>query len=102
MKLLKYFGNWADEMNIYGIKIMTDDEFNLWVAGLSKFFDKRESWTWYIGTNEEIEFGSAAQLLSYMTIIDLKEDEADVFIKYLTKGNKQFGFFPDYSKCRDE
>lgn len=107
MKLLKYDSNWADEMDIDGFTIMSDEGWESWKTDIQKFFKKREYWNYGIGTNEDIEYGSAKEVLKDIKVIDISEDEADIIDKLFFKDSvyKTFGYFPcfyDYIEDGDE
>lgn len=63
--LIKYSGNWADEMDLEGLFIVTKDEWEAYKKIADGYFNLQETLSYHVGTNEEIE---------YQTYSDLMED----------------------------
>jgi len=91
MKLIKYNDNWADEMDLEGSQILTDPEFAEWETKWLKRFEDEGKITFYVGTNEEIPYGSFDDFCQAFTVEDITEEEAAVLTKYF---GKNMGFFP--------
>ena len=93
MKLCIFEGNWADEMDISGFKIMSDEEWTEY----QKAFNKYDDTIYYcIGTNEEMEYENGPEVLNDIrTVVDISETE-EKFLKTSFKLNRrfEFGFFP--------
>ena len=56
MKLVKYEDNWADEMDLVGFMIMTDQDYDDWLIAVKNTFADNENQSYYCGSNEEVEF----------------------------------------------
>ena len=80
--LLKFEGNWSDEMDVYGFAILTEAHWNY-----KKLEAQHVEYPIEIGcgTNEDIIFESFKHYLSHFEVHEISDDE----IKCLKK------FFPD-------
>ena len=102
---IKYKGDWADEMNVYGFAIITKDEWDDIIDHVKKFFVENSLYTFYIGTNEEIEYedfdswfrdfkvtemsyGESIAVLAVLSRIDKYEQVKEKGIRFKS------GFFP--------
>ena len=71
--LLQWNSNWADEMNIYGFKIVEETEFDEWIEHMKNV---KKPFTVCIGTNEEIDYDNGNHLIGEVGAIRLTlEDE---------------------------
>jgi hypothetical protein len=89
MKLVKYEDNWADEMDIEGFHIVSDEAWQ-------KFLDMVTpelfgSYSFCIGTNEEIEYEDAEDVLSAFEATDISDEDAKAIQSNL---KLPYGFFP--------
>jgi hypothetical protein len=71
--LLQWDSNWADEMDIYGFSVMDKQE---WEEYAKYLLDRKEGFTFYIGSNEEIEYENGRELLDEITVTEISEREA--------------------------
>ena len=96
MKLLvKYDSNWADEMDIDGFKVLTDKQWEKYQRDFKKHF-KEEWYTYYVGTNEEIEYGDFEEFRNDFNVSEITDEEAAVLEKLFGNLSKySYGFFPD-------
>lgn len=92
MWLGKWSDNWADEMNLDGFVVYTEEQKAAWLAATNHI----AGYTYYVGTNEEIEYDSPGDLRRSVIWTELTEAEAAVLTK-LFNGYRsvRFGFFPD-------
>jgi hypothetical protein len=93
--LIKWDSNWADEMDIDGFMIVdktTSDKFK------KQLKDYNSSFEVYVGTNEDIEYGSGEELLKELTFKTITEDEAKVIKKFFgnSGGHTEFWTALDY------
>lgn len=88
MFLVKYEDNWADEMDIYGCAIMSEKDVDAYFKAFRKV---DASYSWYIGTNEEINFYSYEDFKHKFEIKEISPEEAKVLSKF---GFERFGLFP--------
>jgi hypothetical protein len=56
--LIKYVGYWSDEMNIYGLILITQSAWEKICDRVRESFESTTCIEWGIGTNESIQFGS--------------------------------------------
>lgn len=96
MKLVKYDSNWADEMDVSGFRIMTDDDWEAYQEAFKNHFDAGEQYSHGIGTNEEIEYEDIKQFMSDFKVEEITTEEAAVIHKFFSKGSREDGegFFP--------
>ena len=87
MKLLILNDNWADEIDCEGFMVVTEEEYKKW----SDWLDKKKTFWFSIGTNEDLEYKDKADLLSKITVKDISDDEAIFLTGTL---GKWFGIFP--------
>lgn len=91
-KLVKWADNWADEMDLDGFKLMTNEEYDAYIAGWKKAFEYKGSYTMCVGTNEDIEYDSFEQFESTLEVNALENGEYRTIIEHL---GETYGFFPD-------
>jgi hypothetical protein len=88
MKLVKYDGNWADEMDISGFRVFTNEAWNEYLEAWGK---EEYPYSFYVGTNEEVEIYDFEELVRDFTVKDITDKEAAVIVKFF---GKDYGFFP--------
>lgn len=54
--LLTYADNWADEMDLDGHVVLTNERYNKFKRQLEKLVESKEEIEFYVGTNEEIYY----------------------------------------------
>ena len=54
-KLIKFSANYADEFNVYGLKVLSEDEFSQFQNGIDLYFEEEEN------KNEEIDIDSLTE-----------------------------------------
>lgn len=74
MKLVTYKINWADEMDISGFRIMTEEAWEELKSELTNF---DEEFSYCIGTNQDLVFSSGAKLLEKLKSIDITDSQAE-------------------------
>jgi hypothetical protein len=92
--LVKFQMDWADEHDVYGIRIMGDDEWKRFQEVLDCVPYPQEM---YFGTNEELNFKNKAQVLNAFEISTLTDEEVAVFKKFFGKpysDGVEFGWDP--------
>jgi len=78
--LVKYEGNWADEMDISGHYVTTQEGYNDEVE-VFKAMLEHDSITYCVGTNEEIEYETIDELLECFTATPITFEEYTVLTK---------------------
>lgn len=97
MWLVKFTGNWADEMDTKGFSIMSTGQFTQWaktVEEVAQKIDEGHSFEWYIGTNELIDWNSGKNFKEAFSCEVIADKEADVLKRLLLEGYEKYGFFP--------
>lgn len=84
MKLVKWDDNWADEMDICGFVIMTDEEYKEFNQYVNNIFVPFEI---SVGTNEELNYENGEDFLRSITVKEITEEETKVLDKFF-KNNK--------------
>lgn len=67
--LVKFSSNWADEMDIDGLYVTTADEHRDFIDNVNKYFEHNDSINYCVGSNEDIDYESAEDLLSCYEIV---------------------------------
>ena len=80
--LIKSSHDYADEFNVHGIKVMTDNEWNYFKEAICNI---KYPFEIYFGTNEQLEFESSGDILRGLTIIKIGIEEVATFKKYFGK-----------------
>ncbi len=94
-KLVKYNGNWADEMDVGGFRIMSDKDFKVWEKDWKKTFKEDGEFTFHVGTNEEIPYEDYESLMADFDIQNISKEEYDVISRLFTDADSYgYGFFP--------
>lgn len=88
MLLVKFDRNWADEFNVYGMAIMTQESFDSlmkWAKNASYYFGTNEGWE-----GEDISDGFTAS--------EIDEDDIRYLRDLIFEGHDSFGIFPDWQE----
>lgn len=95
MILVTYKDNWADEMDVRGFAILTDER---WAEIKSKLEAHSDTLEFNVGSNEEISYDDGKDLLSVLIVVPISDAEAETLHKLFASFSKQenvtFGFFP--------
>ena len=67
--LVKFSSNWADEIDIDGLYVTTADEHRDFINNVNKYFEHNDSINYCVGSNEDIDYESAEDLLSCYEIV---------------------------------
>lgn len=86
--VVKLNTNWADEMDIEGFIITTEDEWKEYTKEIKKDFP--EDCEMYVGTNEHISFSNYEEFMSCLKVTKVNKDEAKL-IKKLFGDSYGFG-----------
>lgn len=92
MKLVITDTNWADEMDVWGFEVITDQTFALYTRIIEQAFKYENEIVIYIGTNEEIEI-NAKNYLSHFKIKDITEDQVDSLEAIFDSTSNGLNFF---------
>ena len=95
MKLVKYDSNWADEMDIDGFRVFTDKQWEKYQEDFKKHFKEDEGYTYYVGTNGDIEYGDFDEFMYDFKVSEITDEEAAVLEKLFDNlSTYGYGFFP--------
>lgn len=88
MKLIQIDRDWADEFSIFGAKIISNKQYDLFRAAIKSVKD--DTFSWFFGTNEgfdDITFGS---FLDTIKAKEVSDEEAKTLVKFFP-GLKKYG-----------
>ena len=92
MLFIQFNDNWADEMDITGGRIMTEQEYEEYIAAAKKAFEVKDYIDFWFGTNEFIDYRNFTDFINTLTINSITKKEEDVLKQF---GLENYGFFPD-------
>lgn len=75
---VKFEDNYADEFDLDGQFICTSDTLERYKEITEKYFSENDEFYFCFGTNEELEYNSAEELLSCYEIKEITEEQYDV------------------------
>ena len=93
MLLVKFSDNWADEIDIEGCVIMSEEEYEKYLNAAKRAFEIEGSISFYIGSNEEIRYGNFEDFKKTLKIRTLQGNDETVLRSYHFDN---YGIFPDY------
>ena len=96
--LVKFADNWADEMDVEGFAIFGTKEFMGFmtlVEDVAKKMDDDHPFTWYIGTNEWLDWYDGKDFKAAFSCEIISDEQAEV-IQSLVIGKEftHYGLFP--------
>lgn len=99
MKFIKYFDNYADEFDIEGFRIMSNEMWEDWLKNAKKAFSDADELDepvyYYFGSNEAVEYEDGfAGFLNSFQIQDVSLARA-AHIENCFYSNRM-GFFPEF------
>jgi len=82
MQLIQFERDWADEFDIVGIKLMEDEEYELWSAAVTSLADV--PCHWYFGTNEGFDDDTYRTLFQgHLDVKDISKQEGALLMKLM-------------------
>ena len=88
--LAKFKSDWADEFDVHGFKVMTEEQYKVWLKELNAVRWPQEM---YFGTNEAFEFNSLDEYQECIEIQLIDENEYIALKKLFdTKYNNEVDF----------
>lgn len=90
MKLLVFEDNYADEFDVYGFALYSEEKYNQWIQLLDMLEFPFES---YFGTNEEIAWTDKGDLLSKIKIRDISNEDSLVIKNVFPLYYDEYGHF---------
>lgn len=98
--LVKFYECWADEFDVQGFDVMTQEEWKDYKAVLETYFNKNTCMEYYFGTNEALEWNELKWMLDCYKTDPLTLGEAST-LKLLFP-SLPYGIFPIKSHIVDE
>jgi hypothetical protein len=90
---VSYADNWADEMDISGNTVMNGEDMNEYIKTVIAKFKEDGQYTFYVGTNEDINYDSLESFLSSLDVTEISNAEIKILEKFGLCGS---GHFPDF------
>lgn len=81
--LVEYTADYADEFDVGGWAIYTQEEWDKFTADVVAAFERGRIFTHHFGTNQEVEFQYASQLLECYQLKSITANEAAVLRKLI-------------------
>lgn len=87
--LVKFEGNWADEIDFNGHCVMTREQWDQLMQKAAAWFmnNAGDEYTYCIGTNEDFEWSDYREWRDCYKVVEITEDEAVVLMKYSNRQN---------------
>ena len=82
--IVKYFGNWADEMDIEGVEVMLRSDYEQKLKKIKSLIGDDGYVSIYYGTNEDQEY-ELKEFLSCFDVVDCDDDFAEKFNEKIGK-----------------
>lgn len=97
MYLVKWSDDWADEMIIVGLTIMSESQLKAFRSQYEKWFDYNSALEFFCGTNEQIDYSSYTEFMKAFDIVALTDIEAHVLSNTIIyeESDGVFGQMPD-------
>lgn len=84
-KIVLYEDNYADEFDVHGMDIVTEEFWNWYIETAKKLFERNDNPEYSFGTNEYIEYDSLEDFMSCFSVTDIPEYHVEIIEKYLGK-----------------
>ena len=98
MKLIITNTNWADEMDVYGFEVVSDEAYKIYTEVIEIALTTAKEFEIYVGSNESVTVNQNYQ--QHFTITNLTSDEEkqlkNIF-GYTSQGTAMFDRLVDYS-----
>lgn len=79
--LIKFNSNWSDEMDVHGFFVATQEKWDQYCDRVRKHFETHNELMYYIGSNEEILYESADQLLGEFQVTEITDTDAETLTR---------------------
>jgi len=92
--LLKFQKDYADEFDVYGFEVITEEK---WEQYKQVFKHTEYPQEYYFGTNEFVEFENEKDVLDNVVVIEITESQAELLRQLFGKTHSKridFGFVP--------
>jgi hypothetical protein len=99
--LVKFTDNWADEMDLYGFRIMDGDQLDEFTKGIRAI--KRFPLEVYFGTNEFVIYENQEDIMKCFMIQPITASEKSFLDRCFPKASRWgYGVFPALEDYADE
>ena len=98
--LVKFADNWADEMDIEGLTIMSNADFMEWaklVEDVAKKIDSGCPYTYWLGANEWLDYESGKDFKACFNCEVIDTEQTSIVKAFVMGEYHKFGFFPNDS-----
>ena len=91
--LIKFEADYADESDVYGFRIMSEEE---WESLKNKIENLHYPLEFYFGTNEAMEFNSSQDIMESFTTTQLTSQDSECLFKHFKNytDKVKFGWDP--------
>lgn len=92
MLLIRYHDNWADEMDITGFVIVTEENWSTILNVMQEFCAVTPKWTFDIGTDEEIEYYGFDHWFGTLNVASLDDNETATMVTLCQRVGMSAGY----------
>lgn len=93
--LIKWADNWADEMDLSEQFIKSQEDWDKFTARVQSYFTTEDTYTHCVGSNEEIEYDCAEDLIRTYTVQPIPDEDAVILQKYGVVSRYWEGPYPE-------
>lgn len=93
MLFIQFSDNWADEIDVEGCALMTQNEYNKFIIAAKKAFANEINIDFAIGSNEYISYQSFKDFEETLKITEVTNEEVKILEKFHFDN---YGHFPIY------
>lgn len=103
MVLVKSVADYADEFDVFGFDVMTQEQFDKYDEDAKKYFETAtEDLECSFGSNEAVTFSSYTDWSNCLELISISDEEAAVFTKFFTPYRKATYFGKSFISTSSE
>jgi len=89
--VIKYSDNWADEMDVCGWGLFSEEEKDNFLKVIDNYFEDACEYFLYVGTNQEIEYENKEDFMNSFEIVEISDEEGKTIKKIF---GHSYGFSP--------
>ncbi len=92
--LVKYEGNWADEIYVKGFRIFTQEEWDKFINAMPE----KSTFGFSVGSNQSIDYDGRQDFLRDVEVKEISDEDAEAVIRALGLSEyfPQYGKFPEF------
>lgn len=90
-ELIKFYGNWADELNIYSFSIKPKGYIKEVFKILEEYFKNNNELSFYCGSNQKLIFENLEEVSENFVVTEITEEDSNT-LKNLFDLNNTFTF----------